>query len=136
MPVRASIQRVQGLLLNFLCDCICVSLVLVDDALKATQIKQVGDLGWEAVCYRIMDSRHCRVWVFMSHDTVAEPIAKRVDSELKKCIASTARRCKPGFWKMEGGRWKTGILSIGAGRVRVAQQCEKSDRRARCGLTA
>jgi hypothetical protein len=104
MAVRASIQRVQGLLLNFLCGCICVSLVLVDDALKATQIKQVGDLGWEAVCYRIMDSRHCRVWVFMSHHIAAEPIAKRVDSELKKCIASTARRCKPGFWKMEDGR--------------------------------
>jgi hypothetical protein len=57
----------------------------------------------------------------MSHSTVAEPIAKRVDSEVEQLYSEAERDASraSGRWKMEF--W--GILSVGARRTRVAQQC-------------
>jgi hypothetical protein len=117
--------------------CICVPLGLVDDASKVHESSRWKISDGQPFVPASSTRGNA---VFMSHNTTAEPIAKRVASELKSCTASTARRCKPGFWKIHRWKmedWNPRCRSIGAaGQLCGSAMREQSGRRPGCGLTA
>jgi hypothetical protein len=121
------------------CGCICVSLGLVDDASKVHESSRwkIPD-GQPFVPASSSTGGNA---VFMSHNTTAEPMGKRVASELKSCTASTARRCKPGFWKIHrwNGRLESSLSECRSSRAALwlsDAMREQSGRRPGCGLTA